>query len=146
MTTRLFDEAQKIIVHIDSMGGMVNAIEQAYPQREIQDAAYQAYLSTERGDDVVVGVNAYATDEPLPTNLLRVNPEVENGQKARLAAVRASRSATDVQKALDRLEKAAQGTDNVLPHILAAVRVFTTVGEIANTLRGVFGEHKEIRA
>lgn len=145
LTASLYQEARRVVGLIDDMGGMVAAIEAGYPQREIQDAAYAVYQAMERGEEKVVGVNAFTSDEAPQQNLLRVNPEVEARQKSRLREVRASRSMGDVTTARAALKKAAQGSDNLLPKILDAVRVLCTVGEIADTLREVFGEHQEIR-
>lgn len=145
LTDKLCQGAAAVIKHIDDMGGMVASIEQGYPQREIQDAAYATYLAMERDELQVVGVNAFTTEEAPRSDLLRVNPEVEARQKARLAEVRASRSTTQLRQRLDALAQAARGSDNLVPFILDAVRAMGTVGEIADALRSVFGEHQEIR-
>ncbi|HET6345756.1 MAG TPA: methylmalonyl-CoA mutase family protein, partial [Myxococcota bacterium] len=145
LTDSLYADAKALIAQIDGFGGMVAAIEQGFPQREIQDAAYTTYLATEKGEQQIVGVNAFTEEEPPPSNLLRVKPEVEARQKARLAEVKAGRAQAPVRAALGALEAAAKSTDNVLPKILEAVTCLCTVGEIADTLRKVFGEHHEIR-
>jgi methylmalonyl-CoA mutase N-terminal domain/subunit len=121
---------------------MVAAIEQGYPQREIQRTAYEYQLEIERKERVVVGVNAF-TQEAAPVPVMRVDPRIESEQVERLRAMRARRNAADHAAALAKLERAARGADNVLPHVLDAVKAFATVGEIANMLRGVWGEHTE---
>lgn len=145
LTDQLYASAKKMIATIDTMGGMVAAIEQGYPQRAIQDAAYATYLAMDKKEQVVVGVNAYTSDEAPPSNLLRVNPEIEHRQIQRLREVRAGRDAARAANMLQKLKTSAQGSDNLVPKILDAVRAMCTVGEIADTLRGVFGEHQEIR-
>ena len=145
LTDKVLQEARTILAHIDGMGGMVAAIERGYPQQAIQNAAYDTYLSTQAGKEIVVGVNKYTVEEAPPQNLLRVNPAVEAQQKARLAEVRAGRSQSRVNTALTELDRAARGSANLVPQILQAVRAMATVGEVANTLRKVFGEHQEIQ-
>jgi len=146
LTDELCARARVLLSRIDEMGGMVAAIEQGFPQREIQDEAYRTQLAHERGEQVVVGVNAFAGDDGASPNLLRVGPEVEVAQKRRLAELRAGRDRGRAEAAMQRLSAAARGSDNLMPAILDAVRVMCTVGEIADTLRAVFGEHREIRA
>jgi methylmalonyl-CoA mutase N-terminal domain/subunit len=124
------------------MGGMVAAIEQGYPQREIQRTAYEYQLEVERKERIVVGVNAF-TQEAAPVPVLQIDPRIEEEQVERLRAMRAKRDAAPHGATLAKLERAARGTENVLPHVLDAVKAYATVGEIANTLRGVWGEHTE---
>ena len=146
MTDQLYTLAQTLIGRIDEMGGMVAAIEQGFPQRQIQDASYRAQLAIESREQVVVGVNDFVGKAAPPADLLRPNPETEAIQKARLTAVRSGRDQTACDNALRVLSKAARGGDNLMPKILDAVRAMATVGEVSNTLREVFGEHQEILA
>ena len=146
MTDLLHQQAQDLIAKIDDLGGMVAAIEQGYPQRAIESAAYETQLNLENNEEIVVGVNAFQVQEEEPTDLMRLDPKLEEEQKERLRQVKTSRSATEVADALKNLKKAAQGADNLVPQILSSVKVMCTVGEIADTLRDVFGEHQEIRA
>jgi methylmalonyl-CoA mutase N-terminal domain/subunit len=125
------------------MGGMVEAIERGFPQREIQNAAYAAQLAVDRKEAIVVGVNQFTLPEPPPEGLLRVNDALEAEQVARTQAFRASRDTGAAMGALDALQEAAAGTENVMPRILAAVEAKATLGEIADRLRGVFGEYRE---
>src|SRR6185436_4064740 len=144
LTDELEASADEVIARVDGVGGMVAAIEQGYPQREIQNAAYRAQVDVERGDREVVGVNVYRSDEAADMGgLLRIDPALETEQVARVRALRASRDATRVADALKALEDAAAGTENVLPRILDAVRARGTLGEIADVLRRVFGEYRE---
>jgi methylmalonyl-CoA mutase N-terminal domain/subunit len=124
------------------MGGMVAAIEQGYPQREIQRTAYDYQLEVERKERLVVGVNAFVQDA-APVPVTKVDPRIEAEQVERLRAMRARRDAGAHGAALERIEQAARGNDNVLPHVLSAVKAYATVGEIAGVLRKVWGEHVE---
>jgi methylmalonyl-CoA mutase N-terminal domain/subunit len=131
LTTRLEGLAGEYITRIDEMGGMVAAIEQGYPQREI-----------ERKERVVVGLNAF-TQEGAPVPVMKVDPRIEVEQVERLQAMRARRDASAHAAALARVDRAARGSENVLPCILEAVKAYATVGEIANVLRECWGEHVE---
>src|SRR5258708_5426507 len=142
LTSGLETSAREYIARIDELGGMVAAIEQGYPQREIQRTSYEHQLEVERKERVVVGVNAYVQDA-APVPVMKVDPRIESEQVDRLRAMRARRDAPAHAAALERVERAARGHDNVLPHVLDAVKAYATVGEIANVLRGVWGEHVE---
>ena len=142
LTDELERKAEAYIAKIDEMGGMVRAIEEGYVQREIQDSAYQYQLQVEKGEEVVVGVNRFEIEEEPQENLLAVDPEVGRKQVERLAALKARRDNDHVARALATLEKTARGTDNLMPPILEAVRGYATLGEISDTLRGVFGEYR----
>jgi methylmalonyl-CoA mutase N-terminal domain/subunit len=143
----LTTEIERRVVHyldkIDAMGGTLNAIEQGYIQREIQNAAYEYQRSVETKDAIVVGVNRFQSEEERPIKTLRVDPAIEKEQIERVRAVRARRDANAVEASLTRLEEAAGGAENVLPRILDCVEAFATVGEISNRLRNVWGEYRE---
>ena len=142
LTAKVEREAKVYLARIDELGGMVAAIEQGYPQREIQNTAYQHQLEIERKQRVVVGQNAYVQDTaPIP--VLRVDPRIEAEQVARLRAFRATRDGAKHAQALVRIDQCARGTENLVPPILEAVKVGATVGEISDVLREVFGEHVE---
>jgi methylmalonyl-CoA mutase N-terminal domain/subunit len=144
LTDELEAKAEAYLRKIDDLGGMVRAIEQGYPQQEIQDAAYQAQRALETGDAVVVGVNRFQQDEPPVQGLLKVDESVEAEQVARLADLRRTRSNEATTRALDALKRAAEGADvNVVPLISDAVKAEASLGEISDALRGVFGEHRE---
>jgi len=155
MTDRIEREARALLDRIDALGGTLPAIESAFIQREIQDAAYRAQQRIDSGETVVVGMNRYVEDEPKARlaeapegrrriETLTIDPEIEARQIERVRQVRATRNATEWRAALDAVAAAARGRDNLVPPIIRAVEAYATVGEIADTLRGVFGEHKEI--
>jgi methylmalonyl-CoA mutase N-terminal domain/subunit len=143
LTDQLEAKARAYIEKIDALGGAVRAIEQGYEQREIQEAAYRLQQEIERGERIVVGVNRFQVPEEIPVPILRVDARAREEQLARLKRLRASRDQAAVDRALDELRHAAAGTENLMPRILAAVEAYATVGEIADTLRAVFGVQKE---
>ena len=140
-TDRIEKEAKDYIARIDDMGGATEAIEQGFIQREIQDSAYRYQKAVEDGRRVVVGVNKFQVEEEPPKDLLRVDPSVREEQTAALAQLKAGRDAAEVEAALAELKSAAQRDKNLMPPIIQAVRVYATLGEICDTLRGVFGEY-----
>jgi methylmalonyl-CoA mutase N-terminal domain/subunit len=142
LTSRIEAGAEEYIQRIEGLGGAVAAVEKGFIQREIQDSAYRYQRAVEEGRRVVVGVNKFQTEDVEPGNLLRVDPSVGERQVQKLKKLRAERDNAAVDKALAALERAARGTDNLLPPIVEAVRCYTTLGEICNVLRGVFGEHE----
>nr|WP_240732003.1 methylmalonyl-CoA mutase family protein [Geobacter sp. FeAm09] len=121
----------------------MEAISRGFQQKEIQDSAYAYQKAIESGDMVIVGVNKFTVQEPPPAGLLKVKEEVEISQKASLGAMKAGRDAAAVRAALGALETAARGADNLMPHILKAVKAYATLGEIADVFREVFGKHHE---
>ena len=142
LTTQLEKAAVDYIEKIDAMGGMLRAIELGYVQNEIQEAAYDYQRAVEKDDAIVVGVNKFQSDEgSIP--VMRIDEKIERDQVARLQAIRARRNATDTAAALNAIEEAAKGTENLLPRILTAVEAEVTVGEISNRLRSVWGEYRE---
>jgi len=142
LTSRIEAGAEEYIQRIEGLGGAVAAVEKGFIQREIQDSAYRYQRAVEDGQRVVVGVNKFQTEDVQPGNLLRVDPSVGERQVEKLKKLRAERDNAAVDKALAALERAARGTDNLLPPIIEAVRCYTTLGEIISVLRGVFGEHE----
>ena len=142
LTSRIEAGAEEYIQRIEALGGAVAAVEKGFIQREIQDSAYRYQRAVEEGRRIVVGVNKFQTEDVEPGNLLRVDPSVGERQVQKLKKLRAERDNAAVEKALAALERAARGTDNLLPPIVEAVRCYTTLGEICNVLRGVFGEHE----
>jgi methylmalonyl-CoA mutase N-terminal domain/subunit len=143
LTNRLEAMAVEYIQKIDAMGGMLKAIENGYPQREIQEAAYEYQRAVEREDAIVVGVNKFRSEEEEPIPILKVDPQIEIDQTARLRAMREKRDNAKVGSSLARIEEAAHGTQNLLPLILDAVENHVTVGEISHRLRKVWGEYRE---
>ncbi len=144
LTEEIEAEARAYLDRIDQMGGMVSAIEQGFPQREIQEAAYQHQKRVESGDTPIVGVNIFQEEEPPAGEILKIDPALEQEQVNRVASLRARRDQTRVHDALARVADAANGTDNLLPSILDAVQANATLGEISGTLRTVFGEYQEV--
>jgi methylmalonyl-CoA mutase N-terminal domain/subunit len=139
-TRRIEEEAETYIAKIDGLGGSVHAI--PFMQREIQEAAYRYQQEVEAKQRVVVGVNEFVMDEPPPANLFQVDAGVGQALAERLAALRRARDDAAAARALDAVDRAARGRDNLLPHILTAVRAQVTLGEICDTLRRVFGVHQ----
>jgi methylmalonyl-CoA mutase N-terminal domain/subunit len=146
LTDTLEAEAMGYIERIDSMGGALAAIEQGFPQREIQESSYRYQKDIESERRVVVGVNKFVSSYPKPSGLLRLDPEVAKRQKERLARVKQERNSDAVSAALKKLEGAARGTENTMPAFLECVAAYATIGEICDVLRGVFGEQREIAA
>ena len=146
LTDKIEAGARALLDRIEASGGTLSAIEAGIIQREIQESAYRAQLQIDHGESVVVGVNRHATTEARGIDVLQIDPEIERRQIDRVRAVRASRDAPAWREALDAVARAAKGSDNLVPPIIRAVEARATVGEIADTLRMVFGEHKEIDA
>lgn len=142
LTDSVEAQAMELIEDIDAIGGMVKAIEEGYPQRRIQDAAYNYQKQVESGERVVVGVNRFQQKETGTAELLRVDPEVESSQVRKLARVREQRSGTDVRAALEALRDAAKCGENLMPAILRCVRCYGTLGEVCGVLRDEFGEYQ----
>jgi methylmalonyl-CoA mutase, N-terminal domain len=135
--------ARDVLARIEAIGGTLAAIEAGYIQRQIQDSAYKAQVAVDTGEAVVVGVNRYQTDEPSRVEMFELDPELEREQVERVREVRRTRDQPKYQAALASVESAARGRDNLVPPIIAAVEARATVGEIADTLRRVFGEYRE---
>ena len=143
LTDEIEAGARAYIERIDALGGALAAIERGYIQGEIQNAAYDHQRAVEEGRQIIVGVNKFQSAEQQSPKPFRVDPEVEKRQVERVREVRAGRSPEVVREALNGLESAARGTENLLPHIFGCCRNFVTVGEISDTLRQVFGEYRE---
>ena len=154
LTNRMEEEAYKYFRKIESLGGMLGAIERGFPQREIAESAYRyqreidaASLTKDAasltGQRIIVGVNDYLTDEHVAIPLLKMDREGERRQRERLARIRRERDNELVSQRLEALREAAQGTENLMPFILDAVRAYATLGEICDVFRDVFGEYRE---
>ncbi|MER3429292.1 MAG: methylmalonyl-CoA mutase [Pyrinomonas sp.] len=144
LTKKMEDGAYEYFAKIDEMGGMVEAIEKGFPQREIQESAYQYQKAVERGDQVIVGVNKYVMEEePMKVDILVIDESVRDRQVARLEQVRARRDRGRVARTLDQLKRAAERGENVMPATLEAVRAYATLGEICAALRDVYGVYEE---
>jgi methylmalonyl-CoA mutase N-terminal domain/subunit len=145
LTNDLEAKAETYIKQIDTLGGALRAIERGWTQAEIQNAAYDYQRAVEQKNQLVVGVNAFTTDSRPDVEILKIDEELGNRQAEKLAALRQRRDADAVAAALNTLSTAAQGSDNLMPYILAAVEAYATIGEICGTLRQVWGEyHPEV--
>jgi methylmalonyl-CoA mutase N-terminal domain/subunit len=140
LTRRIEEEAETYIAKIDGLGGSVHAI--PFMQREIQEAAYRYQQEVESKARVVVGVNEFVADEPPPGDLFQVDPCVGAALAERLERLRRTRDRAAADRALEAVERAARGRENLLPRILDAVNASVTLGEICATLRQVFGVHQ----
>ena len=143
LTNTLEQGANALLERIDLAGGTLAAIETGLIQREIRDAAYRAQQAIESGSSVVVGVNRFGTDEPTPIEIFEIDPEEERRQIERTHLVRQNRNVENWRAALQQVAATARSADNLMPPIVAAVEAHATLGEIANTLRDVFGEYRE---
>ena len=143
-TNRIEREAVTMIERIDAAGGTLTAIEQGLVQREIQESAYRAQQAIDNGQTVVVGVNQYQAAGGAGIEVLRIDPDLEREQSARVAGIRAGRDPSAWQAAIDDVIAAARSSVNLVPPIVRAVECYATLGEISDALRSVFGEHKEI--
>jgi methylmalonyl-CoA mutase, N-terminal domain len=142
LTNEMEEAAWKHIRKIDGMGGMIPAIERGYPQRKIADASYRYQVAVDHKEKIIVGVNEFAGREK-PIEILRIDESVRAQQAKQLRKLRSERSSDEVARQLTALRKAAQGTENLMPYIYAAVKSYATLGEICDSFRDVFGTHEE---
>ena len=144
MTHHIEQGAQALLDRIQAAGGTLSAIEQGLIQREIQESAYRAQQKIDARESIVVGVNQFATSESARVDVLQIDPNGEQRQIERVRQVRSSRDRTACDAALARVTSAASGSENLVPRVLEAVEARATLGEIADAMRAVFGEHKEL--
>lgn len=144
LTKDMEDAAYAYFDKLDAMGGMVNAIERGYPQKEISDASYEYSRACEKNEKIIVGVNEFATeDESNAPDILYIDESVEQQQIERLHNLRKTRDNDKVQRTLDGVREFARGSGNMMYPILEAVKAYATLGEICNAMRDVFGEYRE---
>jgi methylmalonyl-CoA mutase N-terminal domain/subunit len=144
LTNKMERGALDYFARIDSMGGMVEAVEKGFPQREIQESAYQYQKALERGEQTIVGVNKYAmADEPQEVPILVIDESVRRHQLERLEETRSRRDPGAVARTLEAVKTAAQRGDNTMPATIDAVREYATLGEICSALRDVYGIYEE---
>jgi methylmalonyl-CoA mutase N-terminal domain/subunit len=143
MTDRIEKETVEYLDKIESLGGMLAAIESGFVQKEIQESAYSYQRAIETDERIIVGVNRFQSEEKERIPIHKVDPDLEASQIEKLRALRGSRDAAAVSAALASLEDAARGDRNLMPLIIDAVRVYASVGEISDALRRVFGEYHE---
>jgi methylmalonyl-CoA mutase, N-terminal domain len=142
MTADLVAGARAQLERVDTMGGMLEAIRTGWVQEEIHRAAYRWQKEVESGERVIVGVNCFADDAPAAAPPFRPDPRVERSRAKLLAAWRTERTAAPVKKALARLDRAARGSENLMPPILDALKASATLGEVCDTMRAVFGTYR----
>ena len=142
LTGQICDQAMQYITKIDNMGGALAAIENGYIQGEIQEAAYRFQKQVENGEQTVVGVNAFQTQEKIELERLAVDPQIEKNQCTRLAELRAHRDAARTNELITRLDSAACGKENLMPLFIECVENSLTLGEICTVLRRVWGEYQ----
>ena len=143
LTDEMERQAESYFKRIDQIGGVIPAIEEGFFQKEIADAAFRYQRELEDKRRLVVGINEFTVDDEPPIEILRIDPRLESEQTERVRKVRQKRDQAKCSNALNRLGKAAAGTDNLMPYILEAVRAYATEGEIMQTLINVFGIYTE---
>jgi methylmalonyl-CoA mutase N-terminal domain/subunit len=144
LTQKMEDGARDYFERIDAMGGMVEAIEKGFPQREIQESAYQYQKALESGEQIIVGVNKYQMEETsTEIPILVIDETVRHHQVERLERTRAQRDSQAVTRTLDKLRQAAEKGENTMPATIEAVREYATLGEICSALRDVYGIYEE---
>ena len=142
LTNEIEYSAEEYIHKIDDMGGALAAIERGYIQGEIQEAAYRFQQALEHGEEIVVGVNAFSVEEKIELERLKVDPAIEQAQKARLTELRARRDTARTSELLVHLESVARGSENLMPLFVDCVENSITLGEICGVLRGLWGEYQ----
>jgi methylmalonyl-CoA mutase N-terminal domain/subunit len=136
-------QALEYIHRIDEMGGIIRAVEEGYPQKEIGESAYRFQREVEEEKRLIVGVNAFESDQQGSVEILKIDDQVAESQIARLRKVKAERDPRAVERALGKVEAAARGTDNLMPPVLEAVKAYATLGEVSDVFRKVWGQYRE---
>lgn len=142
-TDKIEKEAEYYINKIEDLGGMVEAIEKGYPQKEIQDSSYKYQREIEKGERVIVGVNKFISKENTKPNLLKVDPSIRNTQIEKNKKIKNTRDEVKVKAALAKIEEVAKTDENLMPYFIDAVKEYATLGEICDKLRNVFGEYRQ---
>jgi len=143
LTNKIEKEAIELIEKIDELGGAPSAIEKGFIQQEIMDSAYKYQKEIEKNEKIIVGVNKFQVEEEPPKGLLRVDPKVGVRQKGKIEALKEKRDNKKVKESLEKLRKACDGNENIMPFILDAVERYATLGEICGVMRDEFGEYKQ---
>jgi methylmalonyl-CoA mutase N-terminal domain/subunit len=143
LTDEMEKRALDYIRRIDEMGGIIRAVEEGFPQKEIGESAYRFQREVEEGERLIVGVNAFESDRHEPVEILKIDERVAEEQVQRLNQVKAERNAAAVSAALAKVEAACRGTDNLMPPVLEAVKAYATLGEISDVFRKVWGQYRE---
>lgn len=142
LTDTLEAEAMKLIQYIDDMGGSVSAVESGWMQEQIARSSYEAQKAIEKGEQIVVGVNAFTTNENESMPSFKINDSIRQQQSEKIALIRSQRDAEKFKSSIKNLSEAASGEGNLMPHILSCVESYATLGEIADILRNKFGEYQ----
>src|SRR6267378_6464261 len=143
LTDRMEEEATAYLRRIDEMGGIIQAVERGFPQKEIADSAYRFQMQVEEGRRTIVGVNRFGGEEEISIPVLKIDPEIEKRQIERVRAVRARRDAAAWAKAMGALRDACMRDRNLVPYVLDAVRAYATLGEISDVFREAYGVYRE---
>jgi methylmalonyl-CoA mutase N-terminal domain/subunit len=143
LTDEMERRGMEYIRRIDEMGGIIRAVEDQYPQKEIAESAYRFQREVEKGERIIVGVNAFKSGRNPPIEILKIDEAVAHEQIARLKEVKATRDEVKVRAALAKVEAAARGTDNLMPPVLEAVKAYATLGEVSDVFRKVWGQYRE---
>ncbi|HEV8715573.1 MAG TPA: methylmalonyl-CoA mutase family protein [Candidatus Binatia bacterium] len=143
LTDRMEKDAFAYINRIDELGGIIRAIEIGYPQKEIADAAYRYQQQLDTGEKAIVGVNKYVMPEERPMEILKIAQEVERGQVERVRRIKRERNQVEVREQLGRVHAAARNGENLMPHLIEAVKAHCTLGEISDVYRDVFGVYRD---
>ncbi len=143
ITNKIEKKAQEYIKKIDELGGMVEAIEKGYVQKQIQDSAYKYQKQIENEERIIVGVNKFVSNEKHKQDILKVNERIEKYQIEKLKEIKKQRDNDKVKKSLERIKQDAKSSNNLIPGFLDAVKTYATLGEICNVLRKIFGEYEE---
>jgi methylmalonyl-CoA mutase N-terminal domain/subunit len=142
LTNKIEEEAIKYIEQIDKRGGMIRCIEEGYINHEIEEASYRYQREVERKERIIVGLNEYINPNEEPVEIHKINPQIEAIKRERLERLRSRRDNDKVKADLRRLEEAARSNENLMPHIVEAVRDYATIGEMSMTLERVYGRYK----
>jgi methylmalonyl-CoA mutase N-terminal domain/subunit len=145
LTNKIEQGIKEYITRVDEIGGALEAIKKGYIQREIRRSAYDYQKAVDSGEQVVVGVNKFASTEESEVKIMEIDEAIERKQTERLKKLKRERDSAKVKEALDEVRQVARGDQNVMPVLIDAVKVYATVGEISDVLRDVFGEYKELR-
>jgi methylmalonyl-CoA mutase N-terminal domain/subunit len=143
LTDEMEQRAFEYIRRIDEMGGIIRAVEEQYPQKEIGESAYRFQREVEQGDRIIVGVNGFKAKADAPIQILKIDEQVAHEQIERLREVRKTRSQSACDAALAKVEAACRGTENLMPPVLEAVKAYATLGEISDVFRKVWGAYRE---
>jgi methylmalonyl-CoA mutase N-terminal domain/subunit len=143
LTNEMEKRALEYIHQIEAYGGMLRAVEEGFPQRELSEAAFRYQREIEKGERIIVGVNGFRTEGDEPIALLKIDETVARAQVERLRAVKAERSGARVEATLAGVEQACRGGQNVMPSIIEAVKAYATLGEVCDVFRKVWGQYRE---